>query len=71
MGGSASLLLSVQYLSEWTSEASLSQLFVSAEDEAADPELYLWKGKNYTNQVFMNSSNGFVEEYFDDEHCNR
>jgi len=41
--------------------------FVMAEhDASADLELNKWKDKTYLNHKYIQSQNGFVEEYYDE-----
>lgn len=45
---------------------------VNAEhDTTAEVELNVWKGTTYNKHSYMQSQNGYVEEYYDDLLCHR
>jgi hypothetical protein len=54
----------VHNFSAWTAQSTLGSLFVSAEDEETT---YEWNEEVYKAHIFMNSSNGFVEEFYNEE----
>jgi len=60
---SATVIALVSNFSAWSTQSSIASLFASAEDEAT----YEWNEETFNNHMFMNSSNGFVEEFYNDE----